>query len=237
MSRCTSLALLGLLSLLPLSEARAHCGACGTGGSSGRGAGHHRQHRHHQAPKSTRVTSAAVKAPSGPAVVGQPAPAFQLLDAQGEPVRLSDHAGKTVVLEWTNPDCPYVKRHYAAGTMKKLAAKWADEDVVWLTINSTHYQGRDENQSFVAAHDLAQPVLSDPSGRVGRAYGARTTPHMFVIAPTGELAYSGAIDDDRYGDGENPINFVDAALRDLSADREVAQPETAPYGCSVKYAR
>lgn len=169
--------------------------------------------------------------------VGQKAPDFKLQDQHGNTVALSDFAGKVRVLEWTNPDCPFVQRHYRAGTMKKLAARLADEGVVWLTVNSTHYMDRAADAKFAAAHGLAVPVLDDHEGTVGRLYGATTTPDMFVIDADGTVVYSGAIDDDPRGAKEHATNYVAEAVAATLAGTPVATAETQSYGCSVKYAK
>jgi peroxiredoxin len=166
---------------------------------------------------------------------GDTAPAFTLKDQTGKDVSLADFHGKTVVLEWTNPECPFVARHYKAHTMVNLAAKWAEKDVVWLAINSSAHLGVDHNMAFVKAEGLKYPVLADQSGDVGRAYGAKTTPHMFIIGGDGKLLYNGAIDDDKKGDKPEKLNYVDAALTSISAGKPIAQTATTPYGCSVKY--
>lgn len=197
--------------------------------SSALAAGSHssRKPRPAPAPAPARASAAAG--------LGAAAPDFRLLDHQGRVFRLSDHAGKIVVLEWTNPGCPYVKRHYEAGTMKSLATKWAPQDVVWVAINSTHTMDRVGNAAFADQHQLPYPVLGDPSGRVGTAFGARTTPHLVILAADGTVAYSGAIDDDKQGEKETPVNYVDQALGELTAGKPVSLPQTKPYGCSVKY--
>jgi peroxiredoxin len=168
--------------------------------------------------------------------VGDAAPNFTLADTAGNEVSLSDFKGKIVVLEWLNPDCPFVKRHYKAGTMKKLATEYADDDVVWLTINSTHYMDAAANAKFKADNKLPSTILVDQSGEVGHLYGAVTTPHMYVIDAGGKLVYIGAIDDDPRGNkGEAAVNYVALALDEVVAGKAVATAETKPYGCSVKY--
>ena len=168
--------------------------------------------------------------------IGESAPDFTLNDTAGKEVSLSDFEGKTVVLEWLNPDCPFVKRHYKAGTMKKLATEYGGEGVVWLTINSTNYMDAAANGKFKAVNDLPYTILVDQSGEVGHLYGARTTPHMYIIDGSGELVYNGAIDDDpRGGKGDGAINYVAAALDQALAGNAVTTAETTPYGCSVKY--
>jgi peroxiredoxin len=157
------------------------------------------------------------------------------MDTEGHSVSLSDFAGKIVVLEWLNPDCPYVKRHYKAGTMKGLAEKYASKDVVWLTINSTHYMDAAANAKFKADNGLPYTILVDQDGTVGHTYDAATTPHMYIIDGEGTLVYVGAIDDDPRGSSDAPSNYVAAALDEVTAGKPVTTAETKPYGCSVKY--
>ena len=170
------------------------------------------------------------------ASVGEMAPAFTLADSAGNKVSLNDFEGKIVVLEWLNPDCPFVQRHYKAGTMKNLAAQYAGEGVVWLTINSTNYMDAAANAKFKAENDLPYTILVDQSGDVGHLYGAKTTPHMYIIDGNGTLVYIGAIDDDPRGNkGEPAVNYVAVALDEVLAGNPVTTAETKPYGCSVKY--
>ena len=174
---------------------------------------------------------------AGGASVGDSAPDFTLPDLKGAQVTLSKIEGVRV-LEWVNPDCPFVQRHYTAGTMKKLAADYGAKGVTWLTINSTNYMTAEANQKFAQAHGLTQTILLDPSGAVGHLYGAATTPHMFVIDASGKVVYAGAIDSDPRGTGGAGVtNYVAAALDELLAGKPVSTPETTPYGCSVKYAK
>ena len=178
----------------------------------------------------------AVPAVAGDGVrVGDTAPDFTLSDTAGNEVSLSDYAGSIVVLEWLNPDCPFVQRHYKAGTMKDLATNYGEEGVVWLTINSTNYMDATANAKFKAANDLPYTILVDQSGDVGHLYGAATTPHMYVIDGDGTLAYIGAIDDDPRGSSDSPNNYVAAAVDEVVAGQAVTTAETKPYGCSVKY--
>ena len=167
--------------------------------------------------------------------VGDTAPDFTLMDTEGNSVSLSDFEGKIVVLEWLNPDCPYVKRHYKAGTMKGLAERYAGKDVVWLTINSTNYMDAEANAKFKAENDLPYTILVDQDGTVGHSYDAATTPHMYIIDGEGTLVYMGAIDDDPRGSSDAPKNYVAAALDEVTAGKAVTTAETKPYGCSVKY--
>jgi peroxiredoxin len=163
--------------------------------------------------------------------VGAAAPDFTLADSSGDQVSLSDFEGKVVVLEWLNPDCPYVQRHYKAGTMKSLASTYGGQGVVWLTINSTNYMDAAANAEFKKANGLPYTILVDQSGEVGHLYGAKTTPHMYIIDTDGTLAYIGAIDDDPRGSSDSPANYVAAALDEILAGEAVATPETTPYGC------
>jgi peroxiredoxin len=179
----------------------------------------------------------AVPAIAGDGVsVGDAAPAFTLADTAGNEVSLSDFEGKIVVLEWLNPDCPFVQRHYKAGTMKNLATTYDGRGVVWLTINSTNYMDAAANAKFKADNDLPYTILVDQSGEVGHLYDAKTTPHMYIIDGTGTLIYIGAIDDDPRGNKSEPaVNYVAASLDEVLAGNTVTTAETKPYGCSVKY--
>lgn len=167
--------------------------------------------------------------------VGQAAPIFTLTDSSGKAVTLSDYAGKIVVLEWVNPECPFVQRHYKAGTMAKLATQYADKGVVWLAINSTSHAKPADDQKWIDQHKLSYPILSDPDGVVGHAYFARTTPEMFIINTDGKIAYLGAIDNDAQGSNASRINYVSQALDQVLAGEPVTAPQTRSYGCSVKY--
>jgi peroxiredoxin len=179
---------------------------------------------------------AAVAAAAG-AVVGEPAPGFTLSDSAGHEVSLGDLKGKVVVLEWTNPDCPFVQRHYREGTMKRLETAYADRGVVWLTVNSTHYMDAKASAAFAETQKIDWPILVDQDGAVGRAYGAQTTPHMYIIDGKGTVVYAGAIDDDPRGSepASERTDYVAKALDEVLAGKAVSTPETKPYGCSVKY--
>lgn len=166
---------------------------------------------------------------------GSVAPAFALPDQDGKTVRLADFAGKIVVLEWTNDECPYVKHHGAQGTMRALAEKYRERGVVWLAVNSTKHATREKNRGWIAQNKLPYPVLEDFEGTTGKAYGAKTTPHMFVIDASGKIAYAGAIDDDARLGGKPTVNYVEQALAELTAGKPVSTARTNPYGCSVKY--
>jgi peroxiredoxin len=177
------------------------------------------------------------------AVVGQPAPAFTLTDLDGKSVNLADYKGKTVVLEWHNFHCPFVQKHYRSNNMQSLQKKYGAE-VVWLAVNSTSKQASDYMEPGAIGTELkrfdAKPAryLMDDPGTVGRAYGAKTTPHMYVIDPAGKLAYAGAIDDKRSTNPEDvkgARNYVATALDEMKAGKAVSTPSTAPYGCSVHY--
>lgn len=166
------------------------------------------------------------------------APVFELRDQDGNMVKLADFAGKVVVLEWFNPGCPFVQRHYGDEhrTMVRLADKYRAQGVVWLAINSTYTADAATNAQAARQWQIPYPVLDDSSGQVGHAYGARTTPHMFVIDPRGQIVYQGAIDDDPRGDkGAQAANYVDQALQAVLAGQLPDPARTKPYGCSVKY--
>jgi peroxiredoxin len=171
------------------------------------------------------------------AVVGQPAPGFTGTDQDGREVDLSKFRGKIVVLEWTNPDCPFVRRHYGAKTMRTLSDRFKDRDVVWIAVNSTNYMDAARDRAWRTEQGFSYPVLDDHAGTIGTAYGAKTTPHMFVIDRQGTVVYEGAIDDDAAGGREATArNYVADALDDVTAGKPVRVAETKPYGCSVKYA-
>jgi peroxiredoxin len=177
------------------------------------------------------------------APVGQPAPAFTVSDLSGKPVNLADYKGKTVVLEWHNFGCPFVQKHYRSGNMQALQKKYGN-DVVWLAVNSTHRTSSDYTEPAKLARQLsdfgAAPAkyLVDEPGTVGMAYGAKTTPHMYIIDPAGKLVYNGAIDDKRstdVADVKTAKNYVVAALEEMKAGKPVSTASTTPYGCTVKY--
>jgi peroxiredoxin len=177
------------------------------------------------------------------AVVGQPAPAFTVTDLSGKPVKLEDFKGKTVVLEWHNFGCPFVQKHYKSGNMQALQKKYSG-DVVWLAVNSTNKSASDYTEPAKLTTQLkdfgAAPAkyLMDEPGVMGQAYGAKTTPHMYIIDPSGKLVYNGAIDDKRSTNPEDvktSKNYVAAALDELKAGKPVSVASTAPYGCTVKY--
>jgi peroxiredoxin len=178
------------------------------------------------------------------ALPDQPAPAFALTGVDGRRIDLADFRGKYVVLEWNNPSCPFVQKHYGSGNMQALQKRFTADGVAWLTINSTvaaHPEHlRPEQQAAWQSQQNAAPTaaLLDPDGKVGRAYGARTTPHMFVIDPAGTVRYAGAIDDKRStnpADVKTANNYVAQALAELGGGKAVTVSSTPPYGCSVKY--
>jgi len=175
--------------------------------------------------------------PERPAV--KPAMPFSLSTFDGKKVNLPDYKGKTVVLEWLNFECPYVKYHYdKPKTMIKLAEKYKDKNVVWLAINSTSHTTPEANRDFAEKQKLPYPILDDRPGRIGRVYGAKTTPHMYIIDRRGRIVYEGAIDNAPLGEvpaGQELINYVDKALEELTTGKAVSTANTKPYGCSVKY--
>lgn len=190
------------------------------------------------------VIAAGCTAQAGDAKIGQPAPAFTLNDSTGKPRSLADFKGKVVMLEWTNAECPYVKKHYGAGNMQKLQAEYTKKGVVWLTINSSARgkQGSVTGQEAAAIVKKAKAspthYLIDPDGAVGKAYGAKTTPHMYVIDKEGVLRYNGAIDSipsADAGDIAKADPWAASALDAVLAGQKVAKSSTKPYGCSVKY--
>ena len=189
------------------------------------------------------LIAAACGAAFANAPAGQSAPAFTVTDLSGKPVSLADYQGKTVVLEWHNFGCPFVQKHYRSGNMQALQKKYAGE-VVWLAVNSTTRTASDYTEPAKLAGQLrdfgAAPAkyLMDDPGAMGRAYGATTTPHMFIIDAAGKVVYNGAIDDKRSTDLEDvkgAKNYVAAALDEIKAGKPVSVPTTTPYGCSVKY--
>jgi peroxiredoxin len=164
---------------------------------------------------------------------------FTLKDLDGKSVSLSDFKGKIIVLEWTNYDCPFVKAHYMPETMTtaKLAKKYGEAGVIWLTINSTHYATSESAKQWAKPLELPQRILMDPDGTAGKLFSAKTTPHIFILDSKGELAYQGALDNAPLGKHEGDyVNYTDKALLELTTGKEVSVKETIPYGCSVKYA-
>ena len=199
----------------------AHCGSCGTGSSS------HGVHKH-----------SAKKAKLGAA-----APDFTLTDLSGKKHDLSNYKGKTVVLEWVNPGCPFVvAAHEKGGVLETMAKEYAAKGVVWLAVNSgapgRQGHGKTANSKAAAKWKMKHPILVDESGRVGKAYGAKTTPHMFVVNKAGKLVYKGAPDNAPYGNPSGSMQpYLANALADVSAGKKVRKASTQAWGCSVKYAR
>ena len=176
--------------------------------------------------------------------VGAPAPAFTATDLRGQTRTLAEFKGKYVVLEWHNQGCPYVKKHYGSGNMQRLQRELTAQGVVWLTVISSA-PGKEGNvtqpqEEQYLKDQQASPtdVIFDPDGTLGRTYGAKTTPHMFLIDPQGVVVYQGAIDDKptyEAADVEGAKNFVRTAYEETKAGKPVTVSTTAPYGCSVKY--
>ena len=200
-----------------------------------------------EAPKAP-AASATPESPEKPeatsAAVGKPAPDFTLPDLDGTEVSLSDHKGKIVVLEWFNPECPFVIASHTKGSLKGAAEEAQKKGVVWLAINSNKpgSQGSaiETNREAKEKFGMNYPILRDESGKVGQLYGAKRTPHMYVIDAEGTLVYAGAIDNSPDGEGQSPtdgklIRFVDEALSDLAQGQPVRTAETEAYGCTVKY--
>ena len=185
-------------------------------------------------------------ATAGAVQPGSPAPDFTAQDTHGQTHRLAQYKGKYVVLEWHNRECPYTHKHYASGNMQRLQQEWTSKGVVWLTVISSApgqqgYMTADEENLYVQKVNASPTaVLLDPTGQLGHLYGAKSTPHMFVISPEGVLLYDGAIDDKPTTDADDIAsahNYVSAALQEATAGKPVSTPVTRPYGCSVKYAR
>lgn len=179
------------------------------------------------------ISTSVAEEKSETAQIGQTAPAFSLEDQAGNKIQLSDYAGKTVVLEWFNPNCPFVVRHYDAKTMTALADK--HQDVVWLAIATGDSAKGGDSKKFAMQHGIPYPILKDTNGQVAKAYGAKTTPHMYIIDKTGKLVYMGGIDNDPDGSKSEKTNYVDQALSELAAGSTVSTPQSKPYGCGVKY--
>jgi peroxiredoxin len=184
----------------------------------------------------------AVARANDTAIVGKEAPAFELTDTDGKRVSLASFKGKVVVLEWFNADCPFVKYAHGDGPLKAMAAKWQKKGVVWLAINSNapgkQGAGKDRNAKARTDWNLAHPILLDEPGTVGKLYGAKTTPHMYVIDAKGVLVYAGGLDNAPLGKTEvELVPYVDQALEAVLAGKAPPTAETKPYGCSVKYAQ
>lgn len=178
------------------------------------------------------------------AEVGKPAPAFTATDSNGKTHSLSDFAGKTVVLEWTNHDCPFVKKFYKAGKMQELQRAATADGVIWLSVISSapgkegHVNGAAANKLTTDRNAAPTAVLLDEKGTLGQLYGAKTTPHFFIVNSAGNVAYAGAIDSIKSTDSADiasATNYVTQALSELKAGKAVSIPSTQAYGCSVKY--
>jgi peroxiredoxin len=177
--------------------------------------------------------------------VGDQAPDFTGTDSHGQPHKLSDYRGKFVVLEWHNNGCPFTKKHYESGNMQRLQKEWTDKGVIWFTVISSspgsqgYVTADQENEYLQKMHAVPTAAILDPKGDIGHLYGAKTTPHMFIIDQQGKIIYNGAIDDKATTDpsdvnGAN--NYVSDALQEAMSGKAVAVATTRPYGCSVKYA-
>lgn len=177
--------------------------------------------------------------------VGAPAPAFEAVDADGKPRKLSEFAGKTVILVWTNHDCPYVRKHYNSATMQTLQKDMAKEGIVWLSVVSSpvgeqgHVDGARAREQTKTRDAAPTAVLLDPNSKMARAYGATTTPHMYIVDPKGTLAYMGAIDDKPSPSAASLAgakSYVRQAMAEMKAGKPVSEAATKSYGCAVKYA-
>jgi peroxiredoxin len=186
----------------------------------------------------------ALSAFSFAAKVGEAAPDFTAGDSNGQSQKLSSYRGKYVVLEWHNQGCPYTRKHYETGNMQKLQKEWTGKGVVWLTVISSapgkqgYVTASEENDYLRRTSSAPTAVLLDPKGDVGRLYGAKTTPHMYIIDPQGTLIYNGAIDDRPTADQSDVAgarNYVSQALQEATAGKPVSTATTTPYGCTVKY--
>lgn len=197
------------------------------------------------APKSAEKAPAPAPKPTASAMgdkamaeIGKPAPEFTLKDIEGKEQKLSQYKGKVVVLEWVNHECPVCKRHAEAKTATNIMGKFKDKPVVYLGIDSSHFAETkmDGIKKWAKEFNITYPVLIDAPGKVGKSYGAKTTPHVFVIDQAGKLAYMGAIDDDPEGTKKDKAkNYVEAAVTALLNNSAVATTTTEPYGCTVKY--
>ena len=180
------------------------------------------------------------------AEIDKAAPNFTLSDASGKKLTLADYKGKYVVLEWINVDCPFVKKHYNSGNMQSLQKDYAKKGVVWLSIcssapgNQGYYEGKDITKRMESSKGMQTAYLVDADGMVGKMYGAKTTPHMFIINPDGVLIYAGGIDDKpstNTADIDGATNYVQQCLEAAMSGKPIATKSAAPYGCSVKYAK
>lgn len=197
-------------------------------------ADHHQAHTgsdHHAHPEKQAVQ------PAQKAELGEPAPDFTLEDANGNTHSLSAHKGKYVVLVWVNPGCPFVQRHNEENTIDRLRAKYDKDKVTILQIDSTHHVTPERTRKVAEQFDHQVPTLHDPTGRVGRSYEAKTTPHVYVIDTEGILRYRGALDDDPMGRQQpaDRTHYVDQSLEALFDGQAPPAKSTKPYGCNVKY--
>jgi len=190
-----------------------------------------------------RTVPLVAASPEG-AEIGKPAPDFTLKDLDGKDHRLSDLKGKIVVLEWFNPGCPFVKLSHTKGSLKDAAARHMKDGVVWLAINSgaegKQGHGLEANRAGKEAMGITHPILIDESGTVGKVFGAKRTPHLFVVDANGVLVYAGAVDNSPDGEGASPegptlIHYVDEAVKAVREGKPVSTPRTDAYGCTVKY--
>lgn len=203
------------------------------------------------APEPTAAAQPALANAAATAELGKPAPEFTLEGVDGKPHALADLRGKVVVLEWFNPDCPFVRHAHGKGPLVDLAKKSVNDKVVWLSINSggegKQGHGLERNRAALTEYGIVNPVLLDPTGAVGKAYGAQRTPHLFVVDAQGLLVYRGGLDNapmgtvdatrPRYADSAEGavVDYVTGALSDLQATHELRLADTPAYGCSVKY--
>src|SRR6059058_4484322 len=191
----------------------------------------------------TIAASTALFAADSPAV-GTTAPDFSLTDSKGKTQSVSQYKGKYVVLEWFNPECPFVRKHYGSGNMQKLQQEFTGKGIVWLTIDSSapglegNLTAEQANAKMAEWKTRQTALVLDPDGKAGRSYGAKNTPHMFVINPEGKIVYEGAIDSKASpnpSDIASSTNYVKVALEESLSGKTVSNANTKPYGCSVKY--
>jgi peroxiredoxin len=184
---------------------------------------------------SVALLSFAAEAPKE-ASLGALAPAFSAQDATGKTIKLDDYKGKIVVLEWINKDCPIDQRVINSKLISNVHEKFKDK-VVWLAVDSTHNHAKADYDATIKQWNLSYPLLNDASGAIGHAYGAQTTPHLFIVNTDGKLVFKGGIDNDPVGDKPTKLNYVDQALTELTAGKSITISESKPYGCTVKYAQ
>ena len=194
---------------------------------------------------SLALTLATFTLPALAVAPGSPAPDFKGTDSNGVQHTLSEYRGKFVVLEWANKGCPYDQKHYLSGSIESQQREWTAKDVVWLTVISSapgeqgYVTPSEENTYLKTMHAAPTAALLDPTGAIGRLYEAKTTPHIFVIDPTGKLIYQGALDDKpttEQADLKGARNYLNETLTAAMAGKPVSVASTRPYGCSVKYA-